>query len=43
MSLGTIRPFKKNKKGVRVFTLIFLNKTHYTKSEENEFSNTFAP
>jgi hypothetical protein len=27
----------------RVFTLILLYKTYYTKSKENEFSNAFAP
>jgi hypothetical protein len=47
-SLETIRPFKKTKtknkkEGVRVFTLIFLYKTYYTKSKENEFPNVFAP
>jgi len=27
----------------RVFTLILLYKTYYTKSKENEFFNAFAP
>jgi hypothetical protein len=37
----TIRSLLKKKRG-RVFTLIFLYKTYYTKLEENEFSNAFA-
>jgi hypothetical protein len=33
---------EKKRRG-RVFTLIFLYKTYYTKSKENEFSNAFVP
>jgi len=34
---------KKGMKRGRVFTIILLYKTYYTKSKENKFSNAFAP
>jgi hypothetical protein len=37
------RKRKKERKRGRVFTIILLYKTYYTKSKENNFSNAFAP
>jgi hypothetical protein len=34
---------KKERKRGRVFTIILVYKTYYTKSKENKFSNAFAP
>jgi hypothetical protein len=34
---------EKKRKRERVFTIILLYKTYYTKSKENKFSNAFAP
>jgi len=43
----TMRLFKKNsikkRKRRKLFTIILLYKTYYTKSKENKFSNAFAP
>jgi hypothetical protein len=39
----SIKKKKKKRKRGRVFTIILLYKTYYTKSKENKFSNAFAP
>jgi hypothetical protein len=39
----SIKQIEKKRKRGRVFTIILLYKTYYTKSKENKFSNAFAP
>jgi hypothetical protein len=39
----SMKKTEKKRKRERVFTIILLYKTYYTKSKENKFSNAFAP